>query len=254
MSIARVISFSFNNQEGSTPFTLFRDALCRRPESLLCNLGETKVETDPICLDLSSVHWNPLMLSCIEHLYESEDAKIRLPQEGVELEDLLPVLEYLNLLPQEGDLASHVEYAEAIDPAVRLRAKAHLLILQCIQETASRIETVVERATFQHMMVVLLHDGHDAYDIKHNTDDVYIYFKDDRWFKLRKNGRFRKGLEEEMEQRLGLMANWETRNFITSVPVNAASEEELRQEDLVVLNLEIPQPPPKRQKTDFLSK
>lgn len=240
----------------SVTICIRRSLLDGKPDSLLSKLAsETWQRRDrqngtnefvPIVvkpLDTDIV-WIPSMAAAIEALYEGL-TPLALPP-NVELEELLPTLDYFGLVVD--DPSNNVSYTEASEGA-EFRAKVYLRVLECLEESKTYINNTLTHAPKPATGFVVIHEDHRVSYIKEANSISCESLRDDNGWS--ENETYRQLLEAQLRGD-GFLVEWRRRHVVVSgPPVDSYSTEfEPITQYLWFLTIKPKQPEPlqKRQK------
>ena len=270
------ISASHNDR-----LVLDETALRQKRESLLSTMASDLWKTDPergstedspIPVNMTELdEWCFAMIPAIELMYtdprnnDNDDAAkkhkvgnkttngnmITLPERGVELRGLLPVLDYLGLINQDCISSVNVDLSQVQDIPTKIRAKRYLRILQVVQELVAWYETSIEEIPQMRSRFVFGHDEHSEDEIvRHNLDKMLLLFRDDGAFSYANDQDFRNEVDQVFQGQ-GLGTEWGESRLV--VKVLGANDEIEKYGTLTHVDVIVPGPPPSKKAKSNLS-
>ena len=244
--------------------------LQKKRESLLSTMASDVWKTHPkhgsmYCLPIQ-VHvtdlgeWSFAMIPTIELMYkdprnnhnsnnennndDSVTHTITLPERGVELRDLLPVLDYLGLIKRDCISSDTVDLSQVKDVPTKKRAQRYLRILQVLQKLVKTSEKAYEKKPYSRSRLLFCQDVHDAYDIRHhNPQNMLELVKNDDAFAYANDQDFRNEVNQVFQAQ-GLDTEWGSSRMI--VRVTGASDEKKNYGTLTHVDVIVPGPPPSK--------
>ena len=181
----------------------------------------------------------------------TNDNMITLPERGVEMRDILPVLDYLGLINQDYISSENVDLSQVQDIPTKIRAKRYLRILEVVEELVESYETSIEEHPQMRSRLVFGHDEHSECDIvRHNLDKMLLLFRDDDAFLYANDQDFRNEVDQVFQGQ-GLGTEWGESRLV--VKVLGADDEIEKYGTLTHVDVIVPGPPPSKKAKSKLS-
>ena len=256
--------------------------LQQQRESLLSTMVSDLWKTDPehgstkespIQVNMTDlVEWSFAMILAIELMYtdprnndnsnnennDDDDASsttnnntITLPKRGVELRDLLPVLDYLGLTNRDRIYyRANVDLSHVQDIPTRIRAERYLRILKAVEELVDLYDLMIDVHPQLRSRWVIGHNGLDETEMYQiNPDKMFFLCRDEDVLLYAKDEDFRIDVNQAFEAR-GQSTDWGESHLV--VKVTGENDEIEKYATFTHLDVIVPGPPPSKKAKSVL--